>query len=240
MRLQGKVALVTGASRGIGQAVAELFAEEGATVVACARSADPALAAEGVQYTQLDVADNDRWLEVTEHVIDQHGRLDVLVNNAGIIEYAGIDEGDVATGWDRVIATNQTGVFYGMRAAIPHMRAGGGGSIINISSIWGIVAVPGAIGYHASKGAVRNMTKNAAITYAKENIRANSIHPGFIDTPLTAAQDPDMNAGVVAATPMGRAGLPREIAYGAVFLASDEASFVTGAELVIDGGYTAQ
>jgi NAD(P)-dependent dehydrogenase (short-subunit alcohol dehydrogenase family) len=127
-----------------------------------------------------------------------------------------------------------------MREVIPGMLSNGGGSIINLSSIWGTVAVAGAHAYHATKGAVRNMSKSAAITYAKDNIRVNSLHPGFILTPLTEAQDPDVNAWVVGQTPMGRAGKPEEIANGAIFLASDEASFVTGSELVIDGGYLAQ
>jgi NAD(P)-dependent dehydrogenase (short-subunit alcohol dehydrogenase family) len=240
MRLEGKVALVTGGGRGIGLAIAELFAEEGATVIAGTRTGavDPTNA--DVEHVALDVTDFSRWQELTADIVARHGRLDILVNNAGIIEYEGIEDCDVEKGWERVIATNQTGVFYGMRSAIPHMRSGGGGSIVNVSSIWGMVAVPGMVGYHATKGAVRMMTKNAAMTHAKENIRANSINPGFVLTPLTEAQDPDINAAVVAATPIGRAGRPREIAYGAVFLASDEASFVTGAELVIDGGYTTQ
>jgi NAD(P)-dependent dehydrogenase (short-subunit alcohol dehydrogenase family) len=240
MRLQGNVALVTGGAKGIGRAVAELFAEEGATVVVGVRDLDSAPSANGVEHVRLDVAEAEQWKEVADGIADRHDRLDVLVNNAAIVEYSAIDDCDVATGWDDVIATNQTGVFLGMRFAIPHMRANGSGSIINISSIWGIVAVPGLIGYHASKGAVRHMTKNAAMTYAQENIRVNSIHPGFIDTPLTQAQDPAINAQVIAATPMGRPGQAREIAYGALYLASEESSFVTGSELVIDGGYTSQ
>ena len=240
MRLQGKVAFVTGAGRGIGLATTELFAEEGATVVGGVRDIDAVESQGGVEFAQLDVTSRDQWESLMQDIVDRHGHLDVLVNNAGIIDYSAIDDCDLETGWDQVIATNQTGVLLGMRAALTHMRANGGGSIINVSSIWGIVAVPGLIGYHASKGAVRHMTKNAAITYATENIRVNSICPGFIDTPLTAAQDPAINEAVVAATPMGRAGRAREIAYGAVYLASDEASFVTGAELVIDGGYIAQ
>ena len=142
--------------------------------------------------------------------------------------------------WDRVVAVNQTGVFYGMREITPTMLAQGSGSIVNVSSIWGNTAVAGAHAYHATKGAVRNMSKNAAITFATTGVRVNSLHPGFIQTPLTDAQDPAVNEFVVSQTPMGRAGRPEEIAAGAVFLASDESSFMTGSELVIDGGYLAQ
>jgi NAD(P)-dependent dehydrogenase (short-subunit alcohol dehydrogenase family) len=135
---------------------------------------------------------------------------------------------------------NQTGVFLGMREVTAPMLAQGSGSIINVSSIWGNSAVSGAHAYHATKGAVRNMSKNAAITFATQGIRVNSLHPGFIATPLTDAQAPEVNEFVVSRTPMGRAGRPEEIAHGAVFLASDESSFMTGSELVIDGGYLAQ
>jgi NAD(P)-dependent dehydrogenase (short-subunit alcohol dehydrogenase family) len=179
------------------------------------------------------------WESVVAEVISDHGRIDVLANNAGVIAYQPLHELTMAE-WERVVATNQTGTWLGMRAVIPHMVRQGTGSIINISSIWGSVAVSGAHAYHATKGAVRNMSKSAAISYAKDNVRVNSLHPGFIQTPLTDAQDPEINEFVVAQTPLGRAGTPEEIANGVVFLASDEASFVTGSELVIDGGYLAQ
>ncbi len=172
-------------------------------------------------------------------MLERHGHVDVLVNNAGIIAYDPLHELSMAD-WQAVVATNQTGVWLGMREVVPHMITQGGGSIVNISSIWGSAAVGGAHAYHATKGAVRNMSKNAAITYAPQNIRVNSLHPGFIGTPLTDAQAPEVNEYVVSQTPMGRAGTPEEIAAGVVFLASDEASFVTGSELVIDGGYLAQ
>ena len=161
------------------------------------------------------------------------------MNNAGIIAYQLLDELSRAD-WERVIAVNQTGVFLGMREVLPSMLGNGCGSIINVSSIWGNAAVAGAHAYHATKGAVRTMSKNAAITYAGRGVRINSLHPGFIATPLTDAQAPEVNEFVVGMTPMGRAGQPREIAYAAVFLASDESSFMTGAELVVDGGYLAQ
>ena len=233
-RLEGKVAIVTGAGRGIGRSIAESFAEEGATVIATGRAASDTSFPEGVEYHQLDVSREEDWQRVVADVIAAHGHDDVLANNAGIIPYETLDD------WNTVVAVNQTGTWLGMREVVPHMIAQGGGSIINISSIWGSVAVSGAHAYHATKGAVRNMSKSAAITYAKENVRVNSVHPGFIETPLTDAQAPEINDYVVSMTPMGRAGKPREIANGIVFLASDEASFVTGSELVIDGGYLAQ
>ncbi|MCS5720127.1 glucose 1-dehydrogenase [Herbiconiux sp. CPCC 205763] len=238
-RLDGKVAIVTGAGRGIGRSIAEAFAEEGATVIATGRAASANSFPDGVHYLQLDVAKEEDWERVVADTIGTHGHIDVLANNAGIIAYETLHDLTLDD-WNTVIAVNQTGTWLGMREVIPHMIAQGGGSIINISSIWGSVAVSGAHAYHATKGAVRNMSKSAAITYAKENVRVNSVHPGFIETPLTDAQAPEINDYVVSMTPMGRAGTPREIANGLVFLASDEASFVTGSELVIDGGYLAQ
>ena len=241
-RLHDKVALVTGSCRGIGHAIAEAFAREGATTIATGRSkTDEAFGprSAGIDYRQLDVASEEDWTTVIDDVLDRYGRIDVLANNAGIITYDNLHELTLAD-WNHVIATNQTGVWLGMREVIPHMQAQGGGSIINISSIWGTVAVSGAHAYHASKGAVRNMSKSAAISYAQDNIRVNSLHPGFIVTPLTESQDPDINSFVIGQTPMKRAGQPIEVAHGAVFLASDESSFVTGSELVIDGGYLAQ
>ena len=239
MRLKDKVALVTGASRGMGHEIAELFAREGATVYAGDIAAPEPAHAGGVEAVTLNVASEADWKAVVGRIVAARGRLDILVNNAGIIAYEPLAELDLKA-WERVIGVNQTGVFLGMREAVPAMKRNGGGSIVNFSSIWGNAAVPGAHAYHATKGAVRNMTKNAAITHVADGIRVNSIHPGFIDTPLTQAQAPEINAFVIGATPMKRAGKPLEIAYGALFLASDESSFMTGAELVIDGGYLAQ
>jgi NAD(P)-dependent dehydrogenase (short-subunit alcohol dehydrogenase family) len=240
MRLKNKVALVTGASRGMGHATAELFAREGATVIAGDMVApDPAYSDKKIEHVKLDVTEEADWKRVIAHIVKAHGRLDVLINNAGIIAYEPIDALSLKD-WQRVIAVNQTGVFLGMREVVPVMKKNGGGSIVNFSSIWGNVAVPGAHAYHATKGAVRNMTKNAAMTYVADGIRVNSIHPGFIDTPLTQAQAPEINAFVIASTPMRRAGKPIELANGCLFLASDESSYMTGAELVIDGGYLAQ
>lgn len=240
-RLKGKTTLVTGAGRGIGRAIAEEFAREGAQVLATGRGAECSYGDEldaTFEWHQLDVSSEADWQRVVAAAGDLGG-IDVLVNNAGIITYD-LPHELTLDDWSRVVAVNQTGAWLGMREVIPSMLARGGGSIINVSSIWGNAAVVGAHAYHATKGAIRNMSKSAAITYAKDNIRVNSLHPGFVVTPLTDAQDPSINEYVVGQTPMGRAGQPQEIAQGAVFLASDESSFMTGSELVIDGGYLAQ
>lgn len=239
MRLKDKVALVSGAARGMGYEIAELFAREGAITYAGDIAGPDRPHATGVESVRLDVSREEDWAGAVETILAQHGRIDVLVNNAGIIAYEPLDELDLAA-WQRVIAVNQTGVFLGMRAVVPAMRKQKSGSIVNFSSIWGNAAVGGAHAYHATKGAVRNMTKNAAMSYVADGIRVNSVHPGFIDTPLTQAQASDINAFVIASTPMKRAGKPIEVANGVLFLASDEASYMTGAELVIDGGYLAQ
>jgi NAD(P)-dependent dehydrogenase (short-subunit alcohol dehydrogenase family) len=239
MRLEGKVVLITGAASGIGHAVAELFAQEGATVFASDIASPRTPYSSDIQAIKLDVSNEADWKKGVGEIVGKRGRLDVLINNAGIIAYEPLHELDMKN-WLKMIAIDQTGVFLGMREAIPVMRKQKSGAIVNISSIWGSAAVAGAHAYHAVKGAVRNMSKNAAMTYAADGIRVNSVHPGFIDTPLTQAQSPDLNESVIAATPMKRGGKPIEIAYGCLFLASDEASYVTGTELVIDGGYLAQ
>jgi NAD(P)-dependent dehydrogenase (short-subunit alcohol dehydrogenase family) len=239
MRLRGKVALVTGAASGIGYAIAALFAKEGATVFASDIASPKNPYPDGIVALTLDVTSETDWEAAVDSIIEKSGRFDVLVNNAGIIAYEPLDELDVKD-WLRMIAVDQTGVFLGMREAVRMMRRQKSGSIVNISSIWGNAAVAGAHSYHAAKGAVRNMTKNAAMTYVADGIRVNSVHPGFIHTPLTDAQAPDLNEVVIASTPMKRGGKPIEVAYGCLFLASDEASYVTGAELAIDGGYLAQ
>jgi 3alpha(or 20beta)-hydroxysteroid dehydrogenase len=239
MRLQGKVALVSGAAGGIGYAVAELFAREGARVFAGDIASPASPYPEGVEEMRLDVTSEDDWAKTVATIVKKRGRLDVLINNAGIIAYEPLDKLEMKD-WMKMIAVDQTGVFLGMREAIRVMRKHRHGSIVNISSIWGSAAVAGAHSYHAAKGAVRNMSKNAAMTYVADGIRVNSVHPGFIHTPLTDAQAAELNEAVIASTPMKRGGKPMEVAYGCLFLASDESSYVTGTELVIDGGYLAQ
>jgi 3alpha(or 20beta)-hydroxysteroid dehydrogenase len=239
MRLKGKVALVTGAASGIGHAVAELFAKEGAAVFASDIASPETAYSDGIEVMRLDVTREEDWTTSVDTIVAKAGRLDLLINNAGIIAYEPLHELQM-NAWLKMISVDQTGVFLGMRAAIGVMRRQKSGSIVNISSIWGSAAVSGAHAYHAAKGAVRNMTKNAAMTYVADGIRVNSVHPGFIDTPLTRAQAPELNEVVIASTPMKRGGTPIEVAYGCLYLASDESSYVTGAELAIDGGYLAQ
>ena len=249
MRLKGKACLISGGSRGIGAAQARLFASEGARV-----AIGDVLEAEGLRvaeeisddggdamFLRLDVSCEDDWRAAITAVERAYGRLDVLVNNAGIFLRAGVEE-TTPEEWDRVMAVNARGVFLGTREAIPAMRRAGGGSIVNLSSIAAIVGFASSAAYPASKGAVRLLTKATAVQYAKEGIRANSLHPGSTATDMMAEvfKSEEELAERLAVVPMGRFSTPEEIAYGALYLASDESSFVTGAELVIDGGHTAQ
>ena len=236
--LKGKIAIVTGAAQGMGLACARLLAEDGATVIAT-DVADPTEDLGDIAFVTLDVTDLEAWKAVVRKVVDEHGGVDILVNNAGIIGYDDIESVTIEN-WNKVVAVNLNGVLFGMQTVLPHMKAKGAGSIVNFSSIWGNAAVEGAAPYHATTGAVRNLSKNAAITYAADGVRVNSVHPGFIATPLTENQDAAINEVVIGNTPMGRAGRPDEVAAAVRFLASDEASFITGAELVVDGGYLAQ
>jgi 3alpha(or 20beta)-hydroxysteroid dehydrogenase len=237
-RLDDKVCLITGAARGMGHATAELFAKEGAIVIG-GDVRDPEPHEAEVATVALDVSSEDAWKEVIAGIVAEHGRLDVLVNNAGVIAYEPILELDLEN-WHRLIAVDQTGVFLGMRESLPAMIDSGGGSIVNVSSIWGGVAVPGAHAYHAAKAAVLNMSRNVALTHVGDGVRCNAILPGYIKTPLTDVQAPEVNQSMVDTTPMHRGGEPIEVAYGSLYLASDESSFVTGTELVIDGGLMAQ
>ena len=248
-RLDGKVALISGGSRGQGAAEVQLFAREGARVVfgdvldGEGRQIEAEVRAAGgaATYVHLDVANESDWREAVGTAVQVYDRLDILVNNAGIVRRASIEETSLEL-WNAVMAVNATGVFLGTKHALPVMRRGGGGSIVNISSISGMIAV-GAPAYNASKGAVRVLTKVTAVEHAKDNIRCNSIHPGPIDTPMIREghADPDAMAQQrLNLVPLGRLGTVDDIAYGVLYLASDEAAFVTGSELVIDGGFIAQ
>ena len=252
MRLEGKVALITGGARGMGAAEARMFAREGAKVVIADVLEDEGRRTEAqinetggdAIFVSLDVTQQADWDAAISRTVERFGRLDVIVNNAGISARGSIEETTIEQ-WDRVMDINAKGVFLGTKAAIQQMkRQGDGGSIVNISSISGMIGqdVVNA-GYNASKGAVRIFTKAAAVQYARDGIRVNSIHPGPIQTPMTQAgwEDAERVGDFVVSsdTPMGRYGKPEEVAYGALYLASDESSYVTGAELVIDGGYIA-
>ncbi len=248
MRLEGKVALISGAARGMGAVEARMFAAEGAAVVVADLLDDlgQAVVAEitdsggRATYVHLDVTDEAAWQSAVETATTDFGKLDVLVNNAGIVRTEQVLETTEQI-WEDVMSINAKGVFLGVKAAIPAMRAAGGGSIINISSSAGLTGSTQNAAYHASKGAVRIFTKAAAIQYAPHNIRVNSVHPGMIDTDMLAASRVgDVLEQRLSVTPMRRIGRPEEIAYGVLYLASDESSFVTGSELVIDGGRTAQ
>ncbi len=246
-RLDGKVALVSGGASGIGAAHARVFAAEGAKLVAGdlqedkGRAVVEAVNANGGEavFVHLDVARQADWERAVGEAVSRFGKLTTLINNAGIYWPRGTEE-ETLEGWNTMISVNQTGVWLGMKAAVPAMREAGGGAIVNISSLYGLIGSPGSITYHATKGAVRLMTKSAALEYVKAGIRVNSIHPGQIDTPILSGLTPDQNEQIKAATPMGRLGRPEEIAYGSLYLCSDEAAYTTGAELVIDGGWFAQ
>ena len=250
MRLEGKVAIISGGARGQGAAEARLFAQEGAKVVF-----GDVLDQEGKQveaeinessgeatYVHLDVSKEVDWIAAIETAVNRYGKLDVLVNNAGITIRKSIEDTSEED-WDRIMDINAKGVFFGTKHAIPVMRQAGGGSIVNISSTAGLTGSPftGA-SYTATKGAVRLFTKVTAIQHAKDNIRCNSVHPGLVESPMTEGllADPTNREMRTQRIPLGRIGTLQDIAYGVLFLASDESSFMTGSELVIDGGQTAQ
>ena len=247
-RLDGKVAIVTGAARGMGEVEARLFAEEGATVVVCDVSDDAGQRVAGdivahggsAEYLHLNVTDEDNWAEVIRETVARHGKLDILVSNAGISGYD--EENNLGTStWDRLLEINAKGVFLGMKHAIGAMEQADGGSIVNISSISGIVGQDFIhMGYNASKGAVRLMTKSAAVRWAEAGIRVNSVHPGLMPPMAGGSASSETRDTMTANIPMKRTGRREEVAYAVLFLASDEASYITGAELVVDGGFTAQ
>ena len=250
MRLENKVALISGGARGMGAAEARMFAGEGAKVVIGdvleqeGRQTEAGINETGGEclFVRLDVTSESGWQAAVAAAVNRFGKLDILVNNAGISIQGGLEDFSEAD-WDRTLEVNSKGVFLGTKHAIPEMRRAGGGSIINISSGAGIAPPPGtSAAYAASKGAVRIFSKATAVQYAGENIRCNSVHPGPIDTPMLRASRADeaSRQEQVALIPLGRIGTPEEIAYGVLYLASDESSFVTGSELVIDGGRTAQ
>lgn len=260
-RLVGKIAIVTGGASGIGAETARAFAQHGAKVLltdsndALGRSVAKEITDGGgtAAFSVQDVCDEALWATIVAQAEERYGRLDILCNIAGI---SGRDpklniQTTLTAGprlteqtleqWNRVMQVNATGVFLGTRAAVPAMQRAGGGSIINISSICGIIGSHANAAYHASKGAVRIFSKAAAIQYAPDKIRVNSVHPGFVDTPMTKPghSNPEVARKRLEATPLGRFGTPADIAAGCLYLASDEASWVTGSELVIDGGMTA-
>jgi NAD(P)-dependent dehydrogenase (short-subunit alcohol dehydrogenase family) len=249
-RLAGKACFITGAASGLGLAMAKAFSAEGAQIVLADREREKgeaaAAAIANASFVPLDVTEEAQWLAALDEAVRRLGRLDVLVNNAGValtgtVETTSLDE------FRWMTRVNVDGVFLGCKYGIPHLRAAGGGSIINMSSVAGLVAAPPMAGYSATKGAVCLLTKSVAIDLARrgDKIRCNSIHPVFFNTPMLAGlslpglSDERLQTGLMRSVPMGRFGEPEEVAALAVFLASDESAFITGTEMVIDGGFTA-
>jgi NAD(P)-dependent dehydrogenase (short-subunit alcohol dehydrogenase family) len=253
-RVKDKVAVITGASLGIGHQTAIRLAEEGAKVAitdvndaAGAETVDQINKNGGIAaYWHLDVSKEADVIRVMSEIGSKWGKIDILVNNAGISGANKSTEDVTEEEWDKLMSINVKGVFFCTKHAVPFLRKAGGGSIINLSSIYGLIGAGDVSPYHASKGAVREMSKNDAISFAKDKIRVNSVHPGFIWTPMVENFAKDTGAEVEvrkaldALHPLGHIGEPNDIAWGIVYLASDESKFVTGSELVIDGGYTAR
>ena len=247
MRLQDKVAIVTGGGHGMGEAEARLFAREGAKVIVAdvlpdmgeAVAADIRAGGGHATFVKIDVTSEAEWQNLIAVTLKTYGRLDILVNNAGI-SGSSVGDHDGIDGWNRIIAVNQTSVFHGTKLAAEQMAKTGGGSIVNISSIMGFVgSTSGHPAYHASKGAVRIYSKAAAVRYGPSQVRVNTVHPGYMPAMLNSTNGNE-RADKIAATPLRRLGEAIEVANGVLFLASDEASFITGTELVIDGGWIAQ
>ena len=250
MRLEGKVALITGAASGMGASMARIFAREGAKVVVAdvleeegrGVVADITRSKGAAIFRRLDVSNEAEWKAVVDATLAEFKKLDILVNDAGLSGSAVEDLFDTAA-WDRLMAVNARGVFLGMKFAIPVMKATGGGSIVNISSISGITGQQGIhVGYNASKGAVRTLTKAAAVQHGADNIRVNSVHPGLMPPMRSSGRtaNPEVRAQMLRQVPLGRAGRVEEVANAVLFLASDEASYITGAELWVDGGSLAR
>ena len=250
MRLENKVALISGGARGMGAVEAKLFAEEGAKVIIGdmleeeGRKVEAKINEAGGEcvFVSLDVSSEEAWQNAVNEAVSRYGKLDILVNNAGIYRAHNVEE-TTSDEWDQVMDINAKGVFLGTKHAIPAMRDAGGGSIVNISSVAGLVGSRATSAYNASKGAVRLLTKSTAIQYASDGIRANSVHPGTIETPMsipTILTTEEQRDTQINRTPLGRIGTADDVASGILFLASDESSFMTGSELVIDGGSTAQ
>lgn len=245
-RLAGKSALISGGASGLGEAQAILYAREGAAVLIGDVQAEKgqavvaAIESEGGQaaFIHLDVSDADSWDAAVADAVARFGKLTTLVNNAGIFHPGGITQ-ETQQGWDRMIAINQTGVFLGMKAAAPALLASGNAAIVNVSSLYGLIGSPNAISYHASKAAVRVMGKAGALEFAKQGIRVNTIFPGQIKTPILGDITPEQDAAIKASIPMGIVGDPMDIAYASLYLASDEAKYVSGAELWVDGAWYA-
>jgi len=249
MRLDGKVALITGGASGMGASMARVFAGEGAKVSVAdmledegKKLVDEITRANGAAiFQRLDVTSETEWQAAIAATLTAFGKLDILVNDAGISGSAVDDLFDTAA-WQRLIAVNATGVFLGMKFAIPEMQKAGGGAIVNISSISGVTGQRGIhVGYNASKGAVRTLTKAAAVQHGRDNIRVNSVHPGLMPPMRTSGRtaDPAVRAKMLEGVPLRRAGRVEEVANAVLFLASDEASYITGTELYVDGGFLA-
>jgi NAD(P)-dependent dehydrogenase (short-subunit alcohol dehydrogenase family) len=244
-RLDKKIALVSGGASGIGAAHARVFAAEGAKVLVCDVQEDMGRgvvecierAGGEAAFYRLDVADEVNWRAAVAEAVRRFGGLTTLVNNAGVYQPAGLDS-ETGDGWNRIIAINQTGAWLGMKTAMPALLNSGNASIVMIGSIYGVVGSPGSFAYHASKGALRMMSKSAAVQYARQGVRVNSIFPHLIKTAIVDGLPPEVMQALEDAIPMGRGGVSEDIAHASVYLCSDEAQYVTGAELVIDGGFT--
>jgi len=248
VRLQNKIAIVTGAAFGMGESTARIFAREGAQVVVAdiaeedAKKVVAQIRADGgdATFVRLDVSKEAEWAAAIRTTVERYGRLDILVNNAGVS--GALPDLNSLADYDRVMAINARGTFMGMQSAMPEMRKAGGGSIVNLSSISGLIGQTNVhMGYNGAKAAIHIMTKAAAVQFAFANIRVNSVHPGMMP-PMRSGQagaDPSLRAKALDAVPLKRAGRPEEAAYAVLFLASDEASYITGTEIIVDGGYLA-